>query len=329
MKILSNRQAGNRQGYGDVHPVQPNGLLSPSLRLRGGYDLCRFAFEAFRWWRSLARDERDRLLRTLRTRSNAQRTLPSGLAGRQLCFLHIGKTAGTSLQHALFEALSGAAIFHQSLPGFDSVSAAELALNDLVIGHFAYQHVRKMRPDRFLMTYLRDPIDRVVSNYHFLRTKSPLSRYSEAALRAARSMSLREFLLCEDPNVRMVTENYQTKALAHDVRPDRLDRTVIDGLLETAERNLATFDFVGITEYFDDSVCVLSEMLGVEISPRQLNVNPDRPAAPPSEEELAIARSLNRLDLAVYAKARARFEQLYLSELGKKARTQERGFSTM
>lgn len=293
-------------------PAQLNEYLSPSLRLRHGYDLCRLAFKAFRWWRSLARDERDRLLNTLRTLSNAPRPLPPALAGRQLCFLHIGKTAGTSLQHSLFEALSGAAIFHESLPGFDRVSAAELALNDLVIGHFNYQHVGKMRPDRFLMTFLRDPIDRVVSSYHFLRTKSPLSLYSQAAWRAARSMSFEEFLLCEDPNVRMVSENSQTKALAYDIRADRLDPAMIDVLLETAERNLATFDFVGITEYFDDSVGVLSEMLGVEISPKQLNINPDRPAAPPSGEELAIARSMNELDLALYAKARARFEQLYL-----------------
>jgi hypothetical protein len=85
-------------------------------------------------------------------------------------------------------------------------------------------------------------------------------------------------------------------------------------LLENAERNLATFDFIGITEYFDDSVRVLSEMLGVELSVKKLNVNPDRPVSPPTAGELDIARSLNRLDLELYDKARSSFERLYLGD---------------
>jgi Galactose-3-O-sulfotransferase len=319
-----------------VGPKSP--MREPSLTgyeqasyLRRGYDAYRFAFEALKWWRrgydsyravfeafsadaAQARDERDRLLETIRKVSNEKRPVPPGLAGRQLCFLHIGKTAGTSLQHALFEAISDAAIFHESLSGFDRVSATELALNDIVIGHFTYQHVRKMRPTRFLMTFLREPVDRVVSNYHFLRTKSPVSQYSEVALRAARSLSLKDFLLCEDPNVRMVTENFQTKALAFDIRPNHLEPSMTGVLLENAERNLATFDFIGITEYFDDSVRVLSEMLGVELSVKKLNVNPDRPVSPPTAGELDIARSLNRLDLELYDKARSSFERLYLGD---------------
>jgi hypothetical protein len=57
-------------------------------------------------------DERDRILKTLGKISKKRRSLPSGLTGRQLCFLHIGKTAGTSVQEALFEALGDAAISH-------------------------------------------------------------------------------------------------------------------------------------------------------------------------------------------------------------------------
>jgi hypothetical protein len=40
-------------------------------------------------------------------------------------------------------------------------------------------------------------------------------------------------------------------------------------------------------EYFDDSVRVLSETLGVELSAKKLNVNPDRRFAAPTAEELA------------------------------------------
>ncbi len=295
-----------RRGY-DGYRTAFQTLQQEATQLRQGFDGYRAAFEALSAEVSQVRDERDRVLTTLHKVNRQRRSLPSGLD------MHIGKTAGTSIQHALFEALWDAAIFHESLPGFDRVTPAELALNDLVIGHFMYQHVGKMRSARFLMTFLRGPIDRVISNYHFLRTRSPLSRYSEAALQAARSLSFKDFLLCDDRNVRMITANFQTKALAHDIRPDVLDETMTSALLENAEQNLGTFDFIGICEYFDDSVRVLSEMLGVELSAKKLNVNPDRPFAAPTAEELDIARSLNRLDIQLYDKARSRFERIYLS----------------
>jgi Galactose-3-O-sulfotransferase len=304
-----------RQGY-DGYRAAFESLQVEATEWHQGRDGYRAAFEALSAEAAQLRDDRERVLKTLRKVSREARSLPPGLAGRQLCFLHIGKTAGTSIQYALFEVLRHAAIFHDSLPGFDNVAGEELILNDLVIGHFTYQHVRKMRPAKLLMTFLRDPIDRVVSNYHFLRTDSPLSGYSRVALQAAQCLSFKEFLLCDDPNVRMVTENFQTKALAYDFRPDHLDSTMTSALLESAERNLRTFDFVGISEYFDESTDVLSGMLGVELPAKKLNVNPDRPVAAPPAEELEIARSLNRLDTQLYDDARSRFERLYLGRSG-------------
>lgn len=257
------------------------------------------------------RDERDRILRSLERQRAGKAALPPGLQGRQLCFLHIGKTAGTSVQHALFEAMSGTAIFHESLEKFDTATAAELAINDLVIGHFGYQHVAKCRSDRFLMTFLRDPVERVLSNYHFLRSGSPLSNYSAHAIDAAKAMNLPEFLRCEDPGVRMVTENFQAKALAFDIRPQH--RADIADLRGQAERNLATFDFVGIVDYFDESMAVLSDMLGREVAPKQLNKTSTREAAPPvSAEDLELIRKLNAIDIAIYDAAKLRFEQIFL-----------------
>jgi hypothetical protein len=144
-----------RRGY-DGYRTAFQTLQQETTQLRQGFDGYRAAFEALSAEVSQVRDERDRVLKTLHKVSRQRRCLPSGLDGRQLCFLHIGKTAGTSVQHALFDALWDAAIFHESLPGFDRVTPAELALNDLVIGHFMYQHVSKMRSAKFLMTFLRD-----------------------------------------------------------------------------------------------------------------------------------------------------------------------------
>jgi len=118
-----------RRGY-DGYRTAFQTLQQEATQLRQGFDGYRAAFEALSAEVSQVRDERDRVLTTLHKVNRQRRSLPSGLDGRQLCFLHIGKTAGTSIQHALFEALWDAAIFHDSLPGFDRVTPAELALND-------------------------------------------------------------------------------------------------------------------------------------------------------------------------------------------------------
>jgi Sulfotransferase family len=251
--------------------------------------------------------------RTLR-RLVLGKSLPPGLRGRQLCFLHIGKTAGTSVQHALFEAMRYAKIFHESLENFDKASAAELAHHDLVIGHFMYQHVCKLKTDRFLMTFLRDPVERVISNYHFLRSGSPVSAYSKRAIAAAKALTLEEFLRCADPGVRMVTENFQAKALAHDIRPEH--QSAISNLRRQAEQNLSTFDFVGIVEHFDTSMAAVSSAIGVDLNVKKLNVTavPSAQRAA-SAAQMNVIRKLNEIDIGLYAQARERFERSLLPRL--------------
>jgi hypothetical protein len=237
--------------------------------------------------------------------------LPPGLRGRQLCFMHIGKTAGTSVQHALFRVMQGSAIFHESLPNFDTASEAELALCDLVLGHFMYQHVRKLRSDRFLLTFLRDPVERVISNYYFLRSGSPVSNYSMRAIEIAKVLTLREFLLCDDPGVRMVTENFQAKALAYDIRPEY--QLAISDLRRDAERNLSTFDFVGIVGYFNESMAALSRIIDTDLPIKKLNANAARSSAlAASCAEIELIRQLNEVDSALYVKAKEKFEETVL-----------------
>jgi Sulfotransferase family len=291
-----------------------------SVALQNGYRHYRILRTGLDAYRHLAaelasvRDERDRILRSLETLRTGKAPLPPGLRGRQLCFLHIGKTAGTSVQHALFETMQGTAILHESLQNFDTVSAAEIAINDLVIGHFGYQHVAKLRADRFLMTFLRDPVERVISNYHFLRSGSPISRYSQRAIGAAKALTLSEFLRCEEPGVRMVTENFEAKALAFDIRPEH--QHAIGDLHREAARNLATFDFVGIVEYFPESMLALSDAIGREVPIKRLNATAERSAASAiAPDDLDLIRRLNAVDIALYTAAKARFEQTILPML--------------
>ena len=248
-------------------------------------------------------DRHVRMIGALRKLGQSKQSLPPGLEGRQLCFLHIGKTAGTSVQHALMETFFDASIFHDSLIQFDAVFPEELALYDVVLGHFMFQHVAKLRSSRFLFTFVRDAVDRVVSNYYFLREDSPSSPHSDAAINAARRLSLKEFLLVEDPQIRMITSNFQANAIARDIRPELKTG---ENLLAEARANLQKFDFVGVADRLPQSMAALSKKLGLAraLPTKTMNVTSARKSAPPpTPEEVEIIVSLNAADIALYADA--------------------------
>ena len=85
-----------------------------------------------------------------------------GQCGRpQIIFLHIAKTAGTSINRYLNIAIPGSAICHKSAEEFDDAEKCELEKFDIVQGHISKIHLKKMRDDRFVFTFLRNPVDRV------------------------------------------------------------------------------------------------------------------------------------------------------------------------
>jgi hypothetical protein len=112
----------------------------------------------------------------------------------------------------------------------------------------------------------------------------------------------------------MVTENFQAKALAFDIRPEH--QSAISDLYREAARNLATFDFVGIVEYFTESVLALSEAIGREVPVKRLNATAARSSVSEvSAEDLDGIRRLNAVDIALYSAAKSKFEQTILPAL--------------
>lgn len=187
----------------------------------------------------------------------------SRLKGQQICFMHIGKTAGTSFFYLLREHFTKSHAFHGSPEQFDRITNNELIKYDLITGHFSFVHTKKFNSDRYLITFLRDPVERVLSSYCFLREWDGLIDDSNHAMvDAAKQLSLLEFLKCDNQQVMSVTNNHQSWALTTDWRAYR--DTSDEKLLNNAVRNVSTkVNFIGLTEYYENSVALFFDDIGL------------------------------------------------------------------
>jgi FkbM family methyltransferase len=243
-------------------------------------------------------------------------------------FLHIPKTAGSTLNILLKEVFSDDEIlprsmWHQVL----ELSPEQVNRYKLFSGHFySYFYRIVPKPLRYF-TFLRDPIERALSHYgHVIRDKT---HYLHNHAMALGSFSA----YMRDEATQFTISNFQVRALAIDVNPfpiaaaltqEQIDSFELerilesincdlkaDELLEIAIENLKHFCFVGVTERFEDSMEMLCNTFGwthhSSIEPANINANRITKQTI-SVEDLNFLKRLNAADIALYEFALKNFE---------------------
>jgi hypothetical protein len=224
-----------------------------------------------------------------------------------LVFLHLPKTAGRTLLGILERNYGLGAV----LGLYDSTFGDEVAALTpeqvgrirIIAGHFYFGvHDYLSRPCRYL-TFLRDPVERVISHYHFVQ-RQPAHYLHEAAS----TLSLPEYVrFCgaREPN------NDQTRLLAgREMASD--DGTCSPLMLPIAKRNLDSHAAVGLTEAFDVSLVFMQHVFGWR-QPLYLRQNVDvsgSTAEGVAPEAREVIEEFNALDLELYGHGRDRFERL-------------------
>lgn len=169
----------------------------------------------------------------------------------------------------------------------------------LVAGHVPFGlHACLRQPSRYV-SVVRDPVERALSAYHYLRNYPPgwWAAPMEAATDAARNLSLEDFIR---HNTSAGVINGQTAFLAGAAFTEPVDRT----MLEHAKSNiLERFATVGVTERLDESLVVMADALGWTgpLSLSRTNTNSLRPRqAEVDPETLAMIEDRNDLDRELY-----------------------------
>ncbi|QLA16810.1 sulfotransferase family 2 domain-containing protein [Desulfolutivibrio sulfoxidireducens] len=180
-------------------------------------------------------------------------------------FLHIPRTAGTTINSVLKNTFQPKEILSVYRDGdykaFHELDPAFLDHTKLIQGHLLLHsydppqiYSREVRP----FTFLRNPVDRLVSEYLFLKSwpDNHLYRYLNEG-----DVSFREYIQSDAKELRFRGKNFMTRAVSGmDFDVFRFPRQA----LETAKHHIEhVFGFVGIQERFDESLLLLREFLGL------------------------------------------------------------------
>lgn len=208
----------------------------------------------------------------------------------ELVSLHIPKTAGTSFRNILKEQFSNKSvvrldIYDSGVIHLDEKNYTKTELKShvkIIHGHFKYPDLIQkfdISEDVPFITWLRDPVARVVSNYYFLLKiiADRLKEKPEENLLNRVAKSLKEFAAQEE------TQNVMSKFLV--------------GL------ELEQFKFIGIQDSFESELERLVKTMGWE-KVKNIKHNVTGKTTPPIDEEtLEFIKKVNQKDIELFNRA--------------------------
>lgn len=171
--------------------------------------------------------------------------------------------------------------------------------------HFGFDFAKPLLSDRYSFTFLRNPVERVLSYYYFCLTRDT-HEYEIYAV--SQALTLDQFLMLgiERPALKACIWNNQAWQLA-DGYGNSKGQSILsfspDEILELAIRHLDNFSYIGFAESFEEDRDYILKVLGLVPSKTKIvsNANPGRPTArdlPASTLELLA--ELTHLDRELY-----------------------------
>lgn len=210
----------------------------------------------------------------------------------QLISLHIPKTAGTSFYHSLQESYGFSQVARLDIK--DNIQ--KILLNtkeyhstslpkeiDVFHGHFSVSSLYSKFPetkDVPIITWLRDPVQRVLSNYYYLqeRLNFLVSQHgSHRAILDKMMRSLEEFAVAE------INRNKMCKFIG--------------------SKPLDEFAFLGILEHYEQELIELSRLIGKRLTSIKVNVTENRQQKNYLAMQVSLIEKHNQEDMELYKEA--------------------------
>ncbi len=203
----------------------------------------------------------------------------------QYLSIHIPKTAGVSVRNILKEHFGPGFVqyYWQITDAWGRVLPKVPAQAACVHGHYEADKLTDIFPQARLITWVRDPVERVVSSYYH-RLRDPDPKHPVCHELHSKRLSMADYAAL--PLVRNEMTHY------------------------FGRKKPADFHFIGIVEEFERSLAVMTRLLGLPAAPlRRDNVNPEK-AAGRYELDPAVRREIlaaNQQDADLYAECVSRW----------------------
>ena len=221
---------------------------------------------------------------------------PADKAGEAIIFLHVPKSAGTTLNRLIeweYPLLAmytvDPVLFRWSRERLWRLPKRRLKRFRIFKGHMKFGLHEVLPQPATYITVLRDPIDRMISAFYFMHTYKLHPNYWKFR---------REGWTLEDFVKRWPKANLQTKMIAG----ADYDAPCTAEILRKAKENLQYFSVVGLTERFEETLALMKVRFGWKLqSYSSFNVTRARPKKrdlPQSTLDLIAER--NRFDIELY-----------------------------
>jgi len=220
--------------------------------------------------------------------------------------MHIQKTGGTSITEAVRPHYRNDIVSHGDYLEHDTASLKNIRF---ISGHFGFEYARLFMDGRYSFTFLRDPVERILSLYYFSRTRDPAEF---PIYRVAHEMDLAAYLRAgfDREDVNTYLWNQQAWQLAcgwNDPQQRQMPDFTEEQILERAKAHVMQLNYIGFVESIAVDSKVILAKLHVPL-PESLvpaNLTPERPhRGDLPAATIRLAEELTRLDAALYAHAK-------------------------
>lgn len=244
--------------------------------------------------------------------------MPDSMDATPLFFIHVMKTAGTSVTAALRDALPADQIYPNPADDGDLLAAMvniealvglspeRTARTRLYAGHFPFAATQMLPFETLSITVLREPVARVVSHLRQLQQSGGAFRTFAKTLDGVEQPTFEQ--VYADPFLHdRFFRNHQCRVfgmtLADEPRSYVMPLRMDDDRLEIAKQQIGEIDVLGVTEEFGRFCDEVERRCGIPLDGgRQRNASPTG-GEQPSDSLLNRITEDNELDVALYEHA--------------------------